>query len=263
MLNPYKYHTNPDALHNFENSWKLSDKVAADYLIVHPGHEGAQAKLATSSVGVMYYVEQTKKPFPAGLPRLVPTDLVTYAQFTGERLPKEYETKLINNRDVWLIVRYVDDIIKGPWKEAEQVIADSGNESRIDHYVSTWLGGDRSKFNTNPTDVVDVTGWKERVTRAIDIIIDDINFINEENTDEDEDAPEEIYLTYNYKGPRIRIHNARNDRLLGSIRKVDREPFAICLAADDSEIVKISLADTRDRLHDILYKYVQTITANI
>lgn len=134
MLNVYEYHTKPESLADYDNSWKISVDYAVDYLFEHPGHVGATKRVTTDPKAILRYVWGTRKPFPEGLAALVAKGinnyLIKYYAAINERSPK-LEKELLQNKDVVSIELYRRLVIGGEWAEADKILNNHEHETAI------------------------------------------------------------------------------------------------------------------------------------
>jgi hypothetical protein len=255
MLDLYKYHTAPDTLHEFESRWKLSPRAAVSKLVVDPNNEQALALVLSENIAILEYVRRTKKPFPAGLKAMGDkvSDLVSYAFALKQRVP-QVEQVLLRGDNLNDLTYYVRHIIKGPWKEAESVIAKDDYYAR--EYVNEVLGGDWSKFDNGQYNTS--AKWQDLIEDIINTIVMDVNDNGwaMEEEDEDNEPWDEIKLTFvRTNADKTTLKVMRDGRLTGKIVKADGEHVAKCYNADGKLITTVDLGQSEDDITQDLWTY--------
>lgn len=258
MLNVYKYHAEPESLHDYENRWKIDPMYAVDVLIQHPDRKDVERVVLSNSFAVLKYVKATAKPFPAGLQTLIALrfnilPLISYAEAINQRVP-EIEQELLSGG--LNLVDYAERVIKGIWKEAEPIIARDKSTRR--EYIQKLLGGDWSKFDRGQFGPEN--DWVDMVSSAINATIDDLNDNGWATADEDEDNEEydEVVIvckkTASNSMSIYRIRSGRRTKI-GEVVAVSSHE-AECKDANGKLACKISIAGTDDDVRDELYDYI-------
>lgn len=264
MLNVYEYHDAPESLHNYENSWKYQPNMAPGFLAKYPDRKDVEKVVLSSAATILKYVSITKKPYPAGLQVLMASkyadlSLLAYAQSIGQRVP-EIERVLLSSE--YKLTDYAKTVIKGPWKEAESVIAKDSGERRV--YVNTVLDGDWSKFDKGQFD--SDSGWQELMTRIIEYIVTDINdnaWADEDANDHDEDYEpwEEIIIVCKKESAKslriVRQYERSGSKVVGYINKISDHEVA-CKDAERNTVHTVSIADDDGDIQSNISHYVYT-----
>lgn len=151
MLNVYNYHVHPVELYDYENHWKADPMLAVEVLQRYPDRKDVLALVLSSPRAIIKYVQDTRKPFPKGLGKLLQQEgvgttssLIDYAVWVESRVP-EIEKRLLSLGNIEEIFAYISRVIKGVWKEAESTIGKESYYRR--EYVRVYLNGDWSKFD--------------------------------------------------------------------------------------------------------------------
>jgi hypothetical protein len=172
MLNIYNFHDNPQSLAMYSEQWRAFPEKAVDKLVEDPNNQEVKNVVLRSPKTILMYVKKTKKPFPEGLEKLSGdlAALMGYARVLHQR-NDQLEQMLIADGDPHQIYYYIFDIVGGPWKQAEHIIAK--NQVLRRNYVRDILGGDWTKLDKGQYDIT--TDWEIRVEEMIESIVDDIN----------------------------------------------------------------------------------------
>lgn len=263
MLNIYKYHTNPKILINYENHWQADPFASADILINEPNNKEVEAVVIKNDRAILRYVKATGNPLPAGLramisrnDELLDSHLVQYAEAINKRVP-ELEDKLIKLKSGFNIMRYIDVLIKGPWKEAEPALAADDYYRR--EYVRRWLDGDWSKLDRGQHTAEESVAWVDFVKSVLDNALlsytENLQAIRDEEGGEmlDEDDLDVSYRRINSNSFAI----LKSETVVGKVKRDGNE--ISLLTASDELVTTFDVRSHEDDLWDEVYDYVYDV----
>jgi hypothetical protein len=260
MLNIYNYHATPEKLPGFAERWSIDPMLALEVLKKDPSNKKAERIVLTDYRAVLAYVSNTGKAFPAGLKVLMARNdimvLIDYAILIKQRVP-QIEQRLLATDYYTLINRYISNVIEGPWKEAEAVLAKSEYHAR--EYVRMWLGGDWAKFDRGQRVDKESWNWQDYVKEIIDDIVQGINEnqldLYQDEDDDDIEEWKEVHLTYKPEGKRLII--LKGTQKVGSVELSGKR---LEFFDDDNEMwATMQLTQPQDEAWDSIYDFVDRI----